>query len=113
MPSIFCCSNIQPYKNRTLSHEPKFRAFMTWAEFPKESIVTSNEVVPDATNVTIATQVVKQVNFGPLESKRYFAQVKNGKFVEATEQWLVNANFQKLNTYVVIQYYDGGSDMLK
>jgi hypothetical protein len=69
---------------------------MTSAEFAKESIVISNEVVPDATSVTIATQVVKQVNFGPLESKRYFAQVKDGELVEVTDQWLVNANFQKL-----------------
>lgn len=85
---------------------------MAWAEFPKDRTVTSDNTVQDDAGVTVAIQVVKQVNFGPLESKRYFFQVKNGEFVEVTEQWLVNANFQKLNTYVVVQLHVNGSELL-
>lgn len=70
---------------------------MSWAAFPKESTTTSSDSAPDAASVTLAVQVVKQVNYGPLESKRYFIQA-NGEFVEVTEQWLIAANFEKLNT---------------
>jgi len=100
MSSIFCCPNPQAYKNRTLSHEPKFRTFMTWANYPKESSIAPADTAPDVNTVTLAIQVVKQVNYGPLESKRYFAQTADG-FVEVNEQWLVGANFEKLNTYVI------------
>jgi hypothetical protein len=97
MSSIFCCSAIQSYKGRTLSHEPKFAAFMSWAKFPAESSIVVSEDAPDAAEASLAIQVVKQVNYGPLESKRYFVQ-HNGDFTEVTEQWLLDANFEKLNT---------------
>jgi hypothetical protein len=97
MSSLFCCSNTQPYKNRTLSHEHKFRTFIAWAEFPQASTTASTYDSPEASNTTLAFQLVKQVNYGPLESKRYF--VNHGdEFIEVTEQWLINANFEKLNT---------------
>ena len=96
MSSIFCCSNTQPYKNRYLSHESKFRAFKSWASYPKETNITDN--LPSPSDVTFAVQVVKQTNFGPLDSKRYFVSNNNETFVEVTEQWLIDANFQKLNT---------------
>jgi hypothetical protein len=72
---------------------------MNWASYPKDSIVATAGTLPATADVTLAMQVVQQVNYGPLESKRYF--VKNGEgsdFVEVTEQWLIDANFQKLNT---------------
>lgn len=97
MSCIFCCSNTQGYKNRTLSHEDKFRTFMSWAQYPKESSITPSTDAPSADGVTLAIQVVKQVNYGPLESKRYFVQTGE-EFVEVTEQWLIDANFEKLNT---------------
>jgi hypothetical protein len=48
--------------------------------------------------------LVKQVNYGPIESKRYFI-VNEGAdaekaFIEVPEKWLIDANFQKLNAYV-------------
>jgi hypothetical protein len=95
MSEIFCCSSIQPFKSRTLSHEPKFTIFMSWASYPTSSTIASD--APDASAVTLAIQVVRQVNYGPLESKRYFAQYGNS-FVEVEEKWLVDANFAKLNT---------------
>jgi hypothetical protein len=47
-----------------------------------------------------AVQLVRQVNYGPLESKRYFIPAKNGEnvFVEVVEDDLIQANFQKLNS---------------
>jgi hypothetical protein len=97
MSTVFCCSSIQSYKSRTLSHESKFAAFMSWAKFPTESSIVPDEAAPSATEASLAIQVVKQVNYGPLESKRYFVQ-HNGDFSEVNEKWLVDANFEKLNT---------------
>ena len=98
MTSIFCCSNTQGFKNRILSHESKFRAFLAWATYPQESSTVSPDEAPSTTNVTFAVQVVKQTNYGPLDGKRYLVATNDGTFVEVTEQWLINANFEKLNT---------------
>jgi hypothetical protein len=68
---------------------------MSWAAHPTLSTIAAT--VPDASSVTLAIQVVRQVNYGPLESKRYFAQCGD-EFVEVEEKWLVDANFAKLNT---------------
>ncbi|KAF1911663.1 hypothetical protein BDU57DRAFT_543149 [Ampelomyces quisqualis] len=75
-----------------------------WHElsFPKKALspATRRSQMLQMSLALSIIQVVKQVNFGPLESKRYFAQIKDdGEFVEVTEQWLVTANFQKLNTF--------------
>ena len=47
-----------------------------------------------------AVQLVRQVNYGPLEFKRYFvpAKGKEDEFIEVNEGELIAANFQKLNT---------------
>jgi hypothetical protein len=97
MSTIFCCSAIQSYKSRTLSHESKFAAFISWPKLPMESSIVPDEAAPNATETSLAIQVVKRVNYGPLESKRYFVQ-HNGDFSEVNEKWLVDANFEKLNT---------------
>jgi hypothetical protein len=96
MSSVFCCFNTQPYKNSTLSHEYNSQTFTSWASYPTESGITDD--LPSAGDVTFAVQVVKQTNFGPLDSKRYFATTDDDAFIEVTEQWLIDANFQKLNT---------------
>lgn len=97
MSSIFCCSNTQLYKNCVLSHESKFQAFTTWARYPKESAFADSNYIPPSSNISFVIQVVKQTNYGPLDSKRYFVSTAGG-FQEVTEQWLVDANFGKLNT---------------
>ena len=94
MSSIFCCSNTSPYKSRILDNEPKFRKFLNWGSFPKDSSITAN--LPDSTNGLII-QVVRQVNFGPLKSKRYFLNTSSDEFVEVSEQWLIDNNLKKLN----------------
>lgn len=99
MSSLFCCSSIAPYKAARLSHEDKFSTFMAWAEYPRSEFPTGDENIMANYTPSFAIQLVKQVNYGPLESKRYFVPVEgNGaEFVETTEQALIDANFQKLN----------------
>ncbi|KAJ9144229.1 hypothetical protein NKR23_g6238 [Pleurostoma richardsiae] len=52
-------------------------------------------------NPPFAVQLVRQVNYGPLESKRYFipTEGEENEFVEVVEDELIRANFQKLNSY--------------
>lgn len=82
-------------------HEDKFRAFMAWAGFPREASTTSSGVGERVdlteTRPPFAVQLVRQVNYGPLESKRYFILDggNDGGFVEDD---LIQANFQKLNS---------------
>jgi hypothetical protein len=102
MSSIFCCSGVKPYRPQRLDYdrESKFVAFTDWSSFPKSSSVESNvDEQVDMSN-TYAIQVVQQVNFGPLESKRYFVATKHedSAFVEVTEQHLIDANYQKVNS---------------
>jgi hypothetical protein len=94
---IFCCSSASPYKSKTLSHEGKFRQFIAYANYRKESSITNTEPILAAGDTTFVIQLVRQVNHGPLESKRYFVQVNDG-FMEVKEDWMVNNNFKKLNT---------------
>lgn len=98
MSSIFCCGAIRPYRPQHLSHESKFTSFEAWAAFPRESRVGNVNGV----DAPFAIQLVRQVNFGPLESKRYFIPREGERdvFQEVGEDDLVQANFQKLNTYV-------------
>jgi hypothetical protein len=64
---------------------------------------TPDASTPDASssNSTRDMQLIKQDNFGPCEGKRYFvstgARADRKAFVEVTEQWLIDAHFQKLH----------------
>ena len=78
-----------------MAHEPKFREFISWGAYPKDSAV--GELTSTPTDNVFVIQVVRQVNYGPLESKRYFLRTGLNEFVEVDEQWLINANFEKLN----------------
>lgn len=51
-------------------------------------------------NPPFAVQLVRQVNFGRLESKRYFVPLPDDRtaFAEVTEDDLISSNFQKLNS---------------
>lgn len=106
MPSLFCCASIQPYRPQRLDHEAKFSTFMTWAQSPEADIsqATTDEPAAEKSELkaTYIVQFVRQVNYGPLESKRYFAapEGEGQSFIEVTEEDLIQANFQKLNSYV-------------
>jgi hypothetical protein len=91
-----------------LNHESKFQEFVEWAGL---TAATSCESYKDNTLLLselyypYAIQLVRQVNFGSIESSRYFVatKVKDGKepFVEVTEEHLIHDNYEKLNSWVV------------
>ncbi|KAF8854904.1 hypothetical protein BDZ45DRAFT_758060 [Acephala macrosclerotiorum] len=104
MDSVFCCSSIRPYRPQYLSYEGKFDAFMKYAKasttVPQDTSFTP--IVP-LSDDTYVVQVVRQVNFGPIEWKKYFANTKENEssasFYEVSENDLIESNFQKLNSY--------------
>jgi hypothetical protein len=105
MSSIFCCSNLQPFRPTRTDHEAKFTSFFGWAKFPTIAVVVTpaagaeeSESLQDS-GWPYAIQLVRQVNYGPLESKRYFVPLDNNvKFKEITERDLIEANFTKVNS---------------
>jgi hypothetical protein len=104
MSSLFCCGSVRPYRPAGLLHEDKFRAFEAWANFPSDSFPSADDGAEKVDLMALkppyAVQLIRQVNYGPLESKRYFIPVegKDNEFVEVVEDHLVQANFQKLNS---------------
>jgi hypothetical protein len=79
---------------------------MDWAGFPKTSSSgnnTGDAMTISEMNPSYAVQIVRQVNYGPLESKRYFIAVRekaDEPFLEVTERDLIEANYEKLNSFV-------------
>ncbi|KAL5352303.1 hypothetical protein ACLOAV_002250 [Pseudogymnoascus australis] len=106
MAGVFCClSGPKPYRPQILSHEPKFEAFLRWMPASQDAstvgTIEGKSILSDDSS-TYAIQVVQQVNYGPLESKRYFISGDGGRgtnFYEVTEGDLIQANFEKLNAY--------------
>lgn len=99
MDAPFCCSSIQPYRPQRLDHEDRFNNFLQWTSSPISAGGDSSLV----DKAPYAVQLVKQVNYGPQESIRYFFPTKDGsRFMEANENDLIDANFEKLNSYITI-----------
>ncbi|WOO81552.1 uncharacterized protein LOC62_03G005073 [Vanrija pseudolonga] len=96
MAPLFCCTSITPYRPKTLTHERLFKEFMSWAS-PNPDI--DLDTSPALDSAPFAVQLARQVNYGPLESRRYFTPGDAG-FVEVGEKALVDANFKKLNSCV-------------
>ena len=73
---------------------------MHWAAYPKGAAPETNKVDLVELKTPFAIQLVRQVNYGPLESKRYFipAESEERGFLEITEEELIQANFKKLNS---------------
>ncbi|KAL6832263.1 hypothetical protein V8C40DRAFT_273617 [Trichoderma camerunense] len=97
MTDLFCCSSIQPYRPKRLDHEQKFDKFMQWAKFTSAKPDDGPIFIVSADYVV---QLVRQANYGPQESVRYFMTVDDGvEFEEVREKDLIAANFEKLNSY--------------
>lgn len=98
--SLFCCDGIKPFRPQYLNHESKFNTFTKWATYPKSASAGKDAVDLSALGAAYVVQLVRQVNYGPLESKRYFAVVEGQEeqYVEVVENDLIQANFQKLNS---------------
>ncbi|KAE8144037.1 hypothetical protein BDV38DRAFT_232645 [Aspergillus pseudotamarii] len=98
---IFCCPHITPYRPRILDQESKFNEFLEWARLTITSEVPS-DYDTSSPEPEYAVQLVKQVNYGPLESRRYFIprrDLREVGFIEVSDQWLIDNNFEKLNSY--------------
>ncbi|KAK0701568.1 hypothetical protein B0T26DRAFT_865322 [Lasiosphaeria miniovina] len=101
MAPIFCCLDIQPYRPSHLLHETKFKSFMAWATLAADVTLGDSKFDLLDLKPPFAVQLVRQVNYGALESKRYFVPVneRDDEFIEIAESDLIEANFQKLNSY--------------
>lgn len=104
MAAVFCCSlGPKAYRPKILKHEAKFETFLRWMPAAQEVSThesTEGRTVPSDESSAYAVQVVRQVNHGSVESKRYFmsADGEGGSyFYEITERDLIEANFEKLN----------------
>ncbi|KAE8362792.1 hypothetical protein BDV27DRAFT_146667 [Aspergillus caelatus] len=96
----FCCSHITPYRPQILDQESKFNEFLKWAHLTITSEFSS-DYDPSSPVPEYAVQLIKQVNYGPLESRRYFIPRRDlckVEFIEVGEQWLIDNNFEKLNS---------------
>lgn len=99
MSAIFCCTSINPYRPGRLDHDAKLDAFMQWAQLQTTSLVLEDNSSL-VSNAPYAIQLVRQVNYGPQESIRYFVPASNS-FAEATEDDLLKINFEKVNSYLI------------
>ncbi|RYP70455.1 hypothetical protein DL769_004965 [Monosporascus sp. CRB-8-3] len=101
MTTLFCCDSAKPYRPQYLNHQLKFDNFMAWATYPKATSAPTGSIDLASLKPSFVVQLVRQVNYGPLESKRYFASVEgqDEAFIEVSEDDLIKANFQKLNSY--------------
>ncbi|KAF6811400.1 MFS multidrug transporter [Colletotrichum musicola] len=100
MATLFCCDFIKPYKSQRTDHETKFLDFMAWTKrVVKDSDISSESSTSDKVP-SYTIQLVRQMNYGPLESRRYFARFDHisDSFVEVSENFLIQANFQKVNS---------------
>lgn len=71
---------------------------MQWAKSTSEEPDDGSLIIANADYVV---QLVKQANYGPQESVRYFTTTNDGaEFAEVNENELIAANFEKLNSYV-------------
>ncbi|KAH7034502.1 uncharacterized protein B0I36DRAFT_381435 [Microdochium trichocladiopsis] len=94
--ALLCCNGLSAYRPLRTDHESKFDMFKAWAAYPRETS-PGDDVQLDPSSFII--QLVRQVNFGSVEAKRYFVPDGDGGFVEVREQDIINANFRKVNSY--------------
>jgi hypothetical protein len=109
---IFCCASIEPYPRKIpTDHDNKFLPFIEAALSSAGAFERLSSLVEDNTSTealakhnSFAIQLVRQVNYGPLESKRYFTPAtivgtNNIRYIEVSETDLITANFIKANSY--------------
>jgi hypothetical protein len=85
---VFCCRGKTPYKPRRTDHEDLFSAF--------QEISSDNCSTPVGLGEDRAVQVVKQQNFGPVLSSRYF---KLPNFEEISQSEFISSNYKRLNSF--------------
>lgn len=81
---------------------------MIWSDFILDDSAVNESPSLDGSEYVV--QLIRQQNFGPLESKRYFASGSSfGEFMEISEKDIVEANFEKLNSWV-LRFFGIGFD---
>ena len=77
---------------------------MNWARAcgmqSRATLENGSEYLSSSSSSSFVVQLVRQVNYGPLESKRFFVKTTGAAvdFSEVTEQDLITANYQKVNS---------------
>ena len=73
---------------------------MRWAEPQTTSLIPVDGSL--VSSAPYAIQLMKQINYGPQESIKYFVPASNGSdFAETTKNDLLKSNFEKLNSYLI------------
>lgn len=116
----FCCNAIKPYPrfSRT-DHDEKFNPFINIVteNTTKDSntyTASSSDTDPSANEYPYIIQFVKQVSYGPVESRQFFAPtastdtstsaLEGKQYIELSEEALIAANFTKVNTHKNFKY---------
>jgi hypothetical protein len=77
MAQLFCCVDTEPYRQQHLAHEHKFISFVQWAPQASSPATELGNHVEEM-HFSFVIQLVQQVNYGAVESKRYFVQADVG-----------------------------------
>ncbi|EQB46851.1 hypothetical protein CGLO_14069 [Colletotrichum gloeosporioides Cg-14] len=102
MSALLCCESLKPYKALHTDHEVRFTQFMAWAKDSQPTVIEATPKIDSSNRIPLyAIQLVRQVNYGPLESKRYFVNFADctHSYVEVAEDFLIQISFQKVNSY--------------
>ncbi|KAF3805055.1 hypothetical protein GCG54_00005800 [Colletotrichum gloeosporioides] len=102
MSALLCCESLKPYKALHTDHEVRFTQFMAWAKDSQPTVIEATPKIDSSNRIPLyAIQLVRQVNYGPLESKRYFVNFADctHSYVEVAEDFLIQINFQKVNSF--------------
>ncbi|KAJ3960414.1 hypothetical protein N0V92_002951 [Colletotrichum tropicale] len=108
MFALLCCEFLEPYKALRTDHEARFTQFMAWAKDSQPTVIEETSKIDSSNRLPLyAIQLVRQVNYGPLESKRYFVSFadRTHSYVEVAEDFLIQVNFQKVNSFFEINLY--------
>ncbi|CAI0651515.1 unnamed protein product [Colletotrichum noveboracense] len=102
MSALLCCESLKPYKALRTDHEVRFTRFMAWANDFQRTVIEEASKIDGTNRIPLyAIQLVRQVNYGPLESKRYFVNFADctHSYVEVAGDFLIQVNFQKINSF--------------
>lgn len=113
LDEIFCCANAKPYPRPIkIDKDHIFVRFISAAGQMKSSI-DLQKGEHDASMCsrilsaqgTFVVQLVRQINYGPIESTRYFVEDPTAPrtiqphYIELMEKDLLEANYTKVNSY--------------
>ncbi|KAL4244108.1 hypothetical protein ABKN59_010734 [Abortiporus biennis] len=103
MSTLFCCTAREQYKPRTVVHESTLNSFVKWSKFPKQSICESDEATLRELNqnVDYVIELLRQIDFGSEESRRYFLVMKgpDEPFVEVMKEFVDAEGYKEAKSF--------------